>query len=78
MNYVFPSRSSAASGYCADLCKYFELTDPVSWAEAKAVHPAGVGRPLYRTHGILDDALEAEFGRAEDGLLGLPFGSLTP
>jgi hypothetical protein len=78
MNYVFPSRSSAASGYCADLCAFFELTDPVSWAEAKAAHPAGVDRPRYRTRTILDDALEAEFGRAEDGLIGLPVGSLAP
>jgi hypothetical protein len=78
MNYVFPSRSIAASGYCADLCRFFELTDPISWAEAKAANSARVGRPLYKMRGVLDADLEAEFGRAEDGLLGLPVGSLTP
>lgn len=78
MNYVFPARTTPASGYCAELCRLFELTDPVSWAQAKGAPPAGLTRPRYKTREVPDDALEAEFGRAEDGLLGMPVGRLTP
>ena len=78
MNYVFPARTNPTAGYCTDLCELFELTDPVSWPQAKAAPAAGVKRPRYKTREILDDALEAEFGRAEDGLLSLPVGPLAP
>lgn len=78
MNYVFPSMSKNATGYCPTLCGFFEMTDPVTWAEAKASPRAGVTRPVYKTSGNNDAALEAEFGCAEDGLLGLHVGKLAP
>ena len=77
MNYIFPARTNPSVGYCPELCQLFQLTDPSSWAQAKTAPIAGVRRPQYKTRGVLDAALEAEFGRAEDGLLGMPVGSLT-
>jgi hypothetical protein len=77
MNYVFPAMTTPAVGYCPELCQLFELTDPVSWAQAKAAPIAGVNRPQYKTRRIIDAALEAEFGRAEDGLLSMPVGPLV-
>ena len=62
MNYVFPARTNPAVGYCPELCELFELTDPLSWAQAKAAPIAGVQRPGYKTRGVPDAALEAEFG----------------
>ena len=58
MNYVFPARTSPPVGYCSELCGLFELTDPVSWAQAKAALAAGVQRPRYKTREVLDAALE--------------------
>ncbi len=78
LNYVFPASTRPALGYCRGLCDLFELTDPVSWAQAKAASAAGVPRPRYKTRGVLDAAREAEFGRAEDGLLSLPIRPLAP
>lgn len=72
MNYVFPARTSPPVGYCSELCELFELTDPVPWTQVKAAPAGGVQRPRYKTREVLDAALEAEFGRAEDGLLGMP------
>ncbi|HEY7326643.1 MAG TPA: DUF2934 domain-containing protein [Gemmataceae bacterium] len=77
MNYVFPARTSPTVGYCPELCELFELTEPVLWAQAKAAPPVTVQRPQYKTRGVLDAALEAEFGCAEDGLLGMPVGRLV-
>lgn len=77
MNYVFPARTEPAVGYCSELCELFELTEPVTWVQARSAPVAGLRRPQYKTRNVLDAALEAEFGRAEDGLLGMPVGSLT-
>ena len=76
MNYVFPARTTQAVGYCPDLCGLFDLTEPVTWEQAKAAPPAGMKRPRYKTREALDDAMEAEYGRAENWLLGLPHGPL--
>ena len=39
-NYAFPATSrNNASGYCEKLRKWFYITEPVSWAVAKAVNP---------------------------------------
>jgi hypothetical protein len=77
MNYVFPARTTPPVGYCPDLCRLFKLTDPISWTVAKASPVSGARRPRYKTRKILDTALESEFGRAEDGLLGLPARELS-
>ena len=74
MNYVFPARATAAAGLCTTLNSLFELTEPKTWAEAKALPVSGKARPVYKTKMVIDPALEAEFGRAEDGILGLPLG----
>ncbi len=71
MNYVFPAKSNSAIGYCSELCQLFKMTDPVSWSVAKNAPIANVKRPKYKTREVLDMALESEFGRAEDGLLGM-------
>ncbi len=77
MNYVFPASTRPALGYCGQLCGLFELTDPVSWDQAQAAAVAGVPRPRYKIREIPDAALEAEYGRAEDGLLGMPTRALA-
>lgn len=77
MNYVFPALSQGASGVCSELSRMFQLTDPQFWSNAKSL-PAGQGkRPIYRTAKVVDQDLENEFGRAEDGLFSLPPGSVV-
>ena len=76
MNYVFPVRTKVNKGYCAELCSLFELTEPVTWADAKAAPAKGITRPCYKFDKKLHDGLEAEFGRAEDGMLGMPEGKV--
>ncbi len=72
MNYAFPARTSAATGYCSELTQLFELTEPKQWYSAKALPPAIAARPIYkRREQILLD-LEGEYGRVEDGMFGLP------
>lgn len=78
MNYVFPASAIAPTDYCKTLMGLFELTEPKTWAEAKALPVAGVSRPSYKIRDVIDAALEAEFGRAEDGLLGLPLDAVNP
>lgn len=79
MNYVFPAKStSGTTGYCPELCSKFELTEPCSWAHAKAIISSGARRPRYKKRGDPELALEAEFGGAEDGLLSLPVSKLCP
>lgn len=77
MNYVFPARTNPPVGYCSDLCGLFELTHPVSWAQAKSIPSATSRRPRYKTREVLDTELETEFGRAEDGLLNMPVHPLS-
>jgi hypothetical protein len=77
MNYVFPARTTPPVGYCSDLCGLFELTNPVSWAQAKSTPSRAIPRPRYKTRMVIDTSLEAEFGRAEDGLLTIPVHPLT-
>jgi hypothetical protein len=72
MNYVFPSRTTPPQGLCSILTGLFELTEPKTWTDAKALPQTGKSRPVYKTRKIIDQALEADFGRAEDGILGLP------
>lgn len=72
MTYVFPSCSDAVAGYCPTLRDLFELTEPMPWGAAKALPDSGIKRPKYKYHEVLRDDLEAEFGRVESGLLGLP------
>lgn len=69
VNYVIPASAIAAQDYCANLKQLFELTEPKTGAEAKALPIASVARPIYRIRAMIDTALEAEFGRAEDGVL---------
>lgn len=76
MNYVFPARKITESGYCTELCGFFELTEPVSWEVAKNTTSHEIVWPRYRTRGLIDPELEIEFGRVEDGLLGLQTGPL--
>lgn len=76
MNYVFPVQTSAASGYCTKLSGLFELTSPITWSAAKVLPRASVYRPRYKKDMVLITTLEEEFGRVEDGLLGLPTNSV--
>jgi hypothetical protein len=76
MNYVFPVRMDAAHGYCRELRGLFEITEPVSWSDAMALPESTTKRPRYKYREVLEGALEAEYGRAESGLLGLPTGSV--
>ena len=72
MNYVVPVRTNAPDGYYRELCGLFELTEPLSWAAGMALPDSGLNRPQYKHGGVLDAALEGEYGRVESGLLGLP------
>lgn len=80
MNYVFPASAIAPQNYCANLQSLFELTEPKTWAQAKAlpISLAGISRPIYNIHGVVDGGLEADFGLAEDGLLTLPLDIVKP
>ena len=80
MNYVFPASAIAPQGYCATLKSLFVLSEPKTWAQAKAlpISVAGKSRAIYKINGIIDTRLENDFGVAEDGLLTLPLDTLTP
>ncbi|MBA4191779.1 MAG: hypothetical protein C0467_27685 [Planctomycetaceae bacterium] len=77
MNYVIPARITPSVGYCTELCQLFELTDPVSWDQARMAPTTGAKRPIYKTRTVVDATLEADFGRTEDGLLSMPVGRLA-
>lgn len=74
MNYAFPARTSAATGYCSELTQLFELTEPKQWYCAKALPPSIADRPIYKKREQILRDLEDEFGQVEDGLFGLPVG----
>lgn len=74
LNYVFPAQTTPAEGLCSVLAGLFQLTEPKTWAEARALPPAGKKRPIYKLNGSILQDLEDEYGRAEDGILGLPLG----
>jgi hypothetical protein len=76
MNYVFPARTDAAHGHCTDLAHLFQLTEPRTWPDARELPASQESRPRYKLRGQLIGHLEDEFGRAEDGLLSLPFGTV--
>tara|TARA_R110002049_G_scaffold276108_1_gene454250 strand:- start:488 stop:1609 length:1122 start_codon:yes stop_codon:yes gene_type:complete len=80
MNYVFPASAITPQDYCANLKSLFELTEPKTWAQAKAlpISLAGISRPIYKIKGVVDTSLETEFGVAEDGLLTLPLDTFSP
>jgi hypothetical protein len=80
MNYVFPASAIAPRDYCTNLIGLFELTEPKTWDDAKAipVSLAGISRPIYKTREKIDVDLENEFGRIEDGLLNLPLDIIIP
>lgn len=76
MNYVFPAVTTPSVGYCPELCRLFELSDPICWDQAKGLSKTVSKRPRYKTREVIDAALEAEFGATEDRLATLPTRTL--
>jgi hypothetical protein len=72
-NYVFPARTTPASGVCTELATMFELTEPLRWDDARARPATGVvATPRYKIRGNPIPELERDFGHVESVLESLP------
>lgn len=68
VNYVFPARTTPGSGYCAELSKMFQLTDPLSWNDAVSARATGIAVPRYKIRGNPIAEHEKNFGHVESVL----------
>jgi hypothetical protein len=88
VNFVFPAKEIASTGYCARLSKIFEMSPPISWQLAKVVpappatNPAPNGPPggasgifPYAT-GLTAEYTKTEFFKLEERIENTSFDAI--
>jgi hypothetical protein len=81
-DFVFPSQTPAATGYCSRLSTAFHLSQPVPWRLATGLQEAATAPPhcnwkIELVKGVRVDYIKTEFGTMQAKIAQLPTGPVS-